>query len=187
MNAPSGADLKVGVSPADHRIGRLDAPVTLVEYGDFQCPICKLAFPAVKLLLRRHAGEICFVYRHFPLETLHPLALMAAEAAECAASQGQFWEMHDVLFENQPRLQRTQLDEYAGRLKLDRSRFAAELDTHAHAGTIRGHIESGVMSNVHGTPGFFVNGRIVDASYGMRSIFDAVDTALRSPERAEPL
>ena len=97
-------DLAVPISAVDHLLGASHAPVTIVEYGDFECPNCKQAVPAVKLLLERYAGRIRFAYRHFPLEEVHPHAMLAAEAAECAGSQGKFWEMHDLLFENQAHL-----------------------------------------------------------------------------------
>jgi protein-disulfide isomerase len=179
MGSRAAPDLAAPVTAVDHVLGPAEAPVTVVEYGDFQCPTCKLAFPAVKLLLQRFGRDVRFAYRHFPLEALHPYALPAAEAAECAATQGRFWEMHDVLFENQPRFERHHLDEYAQRLRLDGRRFAAELDTHAHVARVRADLDGGAMSHVRGTPGFFVNGRIVDISFGMRALFDAVETALR--------
>lgn len=180
MNARSAPDLAVPVTTSDHVLGLADAPVTLVEYGDFQCPTCKLAFPAVKLLLQRFGTDVRFAFRHFPLEQPHPHALPAAEAAECAAAQGRFWEMHDLLFENQPRFERHHLDEYARRLGLDLPRFAAELDVHAHVGRVRADLDSGARSHVRGTPGFFMNGRIVDISFGMRSLFDAAERVLQS-------
>ena len=175
MNARPAPDLAVPVTSSDHVLGRLAAAITLVEYGDFECPICKLAFPAVKLLLQKLGPDIRFVYRHFPLEQPHPHALPAAEAAECAAAQGRFWEMHDLLFENQPRFERGDLDTYARRLELDMPRFAAELDGHAHVGRVRRDLESGTLSRLRGTPGFFLNGRIVDVSFGMRALFDAAE------------
>jgi protein-disulfide isomerase len=177
MNAP---DLAVPITESDHVLGRADAPVTLVEYGDFECPTCKLAFPAVKLLLQRFGADVRFAYRHFPLEGPHPYALPAAEAAECAAAQGKFWEMHNLLFENQPRFERHHLEDYARRLQLDTARFAAELDAHAYVARVRADLDSGARSHVRGTPGFFVNGRILDISFGMRALFDATEAALRS-------
>ena len=180
MNAHPAFDLAVPVTSADHVLGRSDAPVTIVEYGDFQCPTCKMAFPAVKVLLQKLGSDVRFAYRHFPLEQLHPHALAAAEAAESAASQDKFWEMHDLLFENQPRFERRDLDGYARGLGLDLPRFASELDSRAHVGRVRSDVESGSRSRVRGTPGFFVNGRIVDVSFGMRSLFDAAEAALRA-------
>jgi protein-disulfide isomerase len=179
MNARHAPDLAIPVTHVDHILGRTDAPVTLVEYGDFECPACRLAFPAVKLLLQRCGSEICFAYRHYPLHELHPHALPAAEAAECAGSQERFWEMHDLMFENQARLKRSHLQKYARRLNLDIARFVAELDTHAHAGRVRADLDSGIRSRVRSTPGFFINGRIVDVSFGMRALFEAAEDVLQ--------
>src|SRR5438105_11520846 len=106
-------ELAVAVNPRDHNLGASHAPVTVVEYGDFECPNCKQAAPAVKLILERFAGRIRLVWRHFPLEEVHPHALLAAEAAEAAGEQGKFWPMHDLLFENQAHLKAKQLHGYA--------------------------------------------------------------------------
>src|SRR5215469_15659296 len=108
-------ELAVPLSPTDHMRGAPHAVATVVEYGDFECPNCKQAQPAVKLLLERFAGRVCFVFRHFPLEEVHPHALNAAQAAECAAGQGKFWEMHDLLFDNQLHLGMKDLERYAER------------------------------------------------------------------------
>ena len=178
MSTGSGPDLVVPVSGSDHVLGPGDAFVTVVEYGDFECPICKLAYPAVKLLLRRFSTDVRFIYRHFPLAEAHRYAVPAAEAAESAAVQGRFWEMHDLLFENQPRLERPHLDIYARRLELDMPRFASGLDTHVHMDRIRADLDSGARSHIHGTPAFFVNGAIVDVSFGMDVLFNAVKAAL---------
>jgi protein-disulfide isomerase len=151
--------------------------VTLVEYGDFECPNCKPAAAALKLLLERFAGRVCVVFRHFPLEEAHPHALAAAEAAECAGGQGRFWEMHDLLFDNQEHLRLNQLHSYAERLGLDMARYTAEMDDHVYLQRIREHVEGAQRSGVRGTPGFFVNGRIQDVSFGIRSLFDAVEAA----------
>src|SRR5271169_2226043 len=112
-------ELAIPISPVDHVLGAQHAPVTVVEYGDFECPNCKQAAPAVKLLLERFAGRIRFAYRHFPLEEVHPHALHAALAAEAAAGQGKFWQMHDLLFENQNHLKANQLRGYAEKLELE--------------------------------------------------------------------
>jgi protein-disulfide isomerase len=171
-------DLAVPLGRADHVLGPADAPVTLVEYGDFECPTCKQAAPAVRLLLQRFSDRVCFAYRHFPLEGPHPHALLAAEAAECAASQGKFWEMHQLLFEHQQHLESPDLHGYARRLELDMHRFERELAGHEHLPKVREHMQGGERSHVRGTPGFFLNGKIVDVSFGMRSIFDATEAAL---------
>src|SRR5882757_1211269 len=120
-------ELAVPVSNADHTLGASHAPVTLVEYGDFECPNCRQAAPAVKLLLERFAGRIRFAYRHFPLEDVHPHALHAALATEAAAGQGKFWQMHDLLFGNQSHLKLHQLRGYAEKLELDMVRYDADM------------------------------------------------------------
>jgi protein-disulfide isomerase len=173
-------ELAQPVDATDHVLGARHAPVVVVEYGDFQCPTCKQAAPSVKLLLERFANRVLFAYRHFPLEEAHPYALAAAEAAECAGEQGRFWEMHDLLFANQEHLRPKHLPEYAQQLGLDMARFSAEMDDHVYLQRVREHQASGHRSHVRGTPGFFVNGRIQDVSFGLRALFDAVSAALES-------
>jgi protein-disulfide isomerase len=180
MTQPTDFHLHPPVSSSDKTLGPDHAPVTLVEYGDFECPNCKQATPAVKLLLERFDGRVRFAYRHFPLEDVYPHALLAAEAAECAAAQGKFWQMHDLLFDNQEHLKPKQLHGYAERLGLDMALYTAEMDDHVYLQRVREHIDSGLKSGVRGTPGFFVNGRIHDVSFGIRSLFDAVEAALHS-------
>jgi protein-disulfide isomerase len=171
--------LTVPVAATDHTLGPARAPVTVVEYGDFECPNCKQAAPAVRLLLDRFEGRVRYAFRHFPLEDVHPHALAAAEAAEAAAGQGRFWEMHDLLFENQIHLKPNQLRAYAERLDLDTTRYIAETDDHIYLQRVREHMQSGRESGVRGTPGFFINGTIQDVSFGMRLLFDAVEAALK--------
>ena len=168
------------VTPADYAIGPKDAKVTVVEYGDFECPNCKQAAPAVKLLLGRFAGRIQFVYRHFPLEEVHPHALQAAEAAESAGAQGKFWPMHDLLFENQNHLKANWLSGYAERLQLDMAHYAADMKDHVYLQRIREHQQSGRESGVRSTPTFFVNRAIHDVSFGLPRLFDAVEASLGS-------
>jgi protein-disulfide isomerase len=172
-------ELSLPVGAADHILGPSQAAVTVVEYGDFECPNCKQAAPAVKLLLTRFAGRVRFAYRHFPLEGVHPHALHAALAAEAAGAQGKFWPMHDLLFENQAHLKLPQLRRYAERLELDLARYDAEMASDLYLQRVRSHIASGEESGVRGTPGFFVDGIIQDVSFGMHRLFDAVETALR--------
>ena len=178
MNRASAFELTLPVNPADNAIGPTHAPVTVVEYGDFECPICQQAAPAVKLLLGRFAGRIRFVYRHFPLEEVHPHAFHAAEAAECAGAQCKFWPMHDLLFDNQAHLKLNHLRSYAEQLQLDVPRFTAEMDDHVYLQRIRDHMQSGRDSGVRATPAFFVNGKIQDVSFGMHWLIEAVETAL---------
>lgn len=179
MQHPQHIDLAVPVSATDHLIGPAHAPVTIVEYGDFECPNCKQAAPAVKQLLERFPERVRFVYRHFPQEPLHPHALHAAEAAECAAAQGRFWPMHDLLFANQERLQAKHLRRYAEQLELDMARYEAEMDDEVYLQRVREHADGGRRSRLRSTPGFYVNGVIVDVSFGLRSLFDATETALK--------
>jgi len=177
-------ELTIPVNATDHVIGPRDARITVTEYGDFECPNCKQAAPAVKLLLHRFEGRIRFVYRHFPLEEVHPHALHAAEAAECAGGQGKFWPMHDLLFESQPHLKLPQLRSYAERLALDLPRYAAEMKDQVYLQRIREHMDSGRESGVRATPTFFVDRRIQDVSFGLGSLFDALEAALRSDSAA---
>jgi len=179
MNRHVSFTLTAPVGPADHALGPPHAPVTIVEYGDLECPNCKQAAPAVKLLLTRFENQVRFVFRHFPLEEVHPHAELAAEAAECAGGQDRFWEMHDLLFENQEHLKLNHLRGYAERLQLDMARFTAELNDHVYLQRVREHLQSGHDSGVRATPAFFVNGRIQDVSFGVHALTDAVQAALR--------
>lgn len=172
-------DLVAPVTAIDHRLGPDHAAVTVVEYGDFECPTCKQAAPSLQLLLSHFPGQVRLVFRHFPLEEVHPHALCAAEASEVAAQQGKFWEMHDLLFANQLHLKSSQLHSYAEQLDLDMARYTAEMDDEIYRQRIREHIDSGRRSGVRGTPGIFVNGEIHDVSAGMQSLFDKVEALLR--------
>jgi protein-disulfide isomerase len=172
-------ELSLPVGGADHILGPSHAAVTVVEYGDFQCPNCKQAAPAVKLLLEHFNGRVRFVWRNFPLEEVHPHALQAALAAEAAGGQGKFWPMHDLLFENQAHLKPPQLRHYAERLELDLARYDIEMKEEYYLQRVREHMESARASGVRGTPGFFVNGAIEDVSFGMQRLFDRVEAVLR--------
>ena len=172
-------DLAVPVSAVDHVLGPAHAPVTIVEYGDFECPNCKQAAPALKLVAAHHEGKVRLVYRHFPLEEVHPHALHAALAAEAAGAQGKFWEMHDLLFDNQAHLRARQLRSYAERLELDMERYDSEMRDELYLQRVREEIEGGRLSGVRSTPGIFINGRRHDVSFGLGSLADAVATALR--------
>lgn len=179
MSPHHAFELTIPVSAIDHRLGAEHAPVTVVEYGDFECPNCKQAAPAVKLLLDRFAGRVRVVFRHFPLEEVHPHALHAAQAAETAGAQGKFWEMHDLLFANQQHLKLQQLHGYAEQLQLDMARYTGEMDDEIYLQRIREHQRSGHDSGVRSTPAFFINGKIQDVSFGLHSLFDGVEAALR--------
>jgi protein-disulfide isomerase len=165
--------------PTDHSLGSEHAPVTLIEYGDFECPSCRLAVPTPKLLLERFPNRIRFIFRHFPLQEAHPHALMAAEASEAAAAQGKFWSMHELLFEHQAHLKDRDLHRYAGELGLDLARYTAEMDDHIYLQKVREHLDGGRRSHIRATPTFFVNGVVHDVSYGMQGLHDAVAAAVR--------
>ena len=171
-------ELSVPVNPGDHNLGPSHAPVTLVEYGDFECPNCKQAAPAVKLLLQRFAGRVRLVWRNFPLEEVHPHALQAALAAEVAAGQGKFWPMHDLLFDNQRHLKPAQLRGYAERLEIDMVRYDADMADTVYLQRVREDIESGRASGVRATPTFYLNGVLQDVSAGLQSLFDRVEAEL---------
>jgi Na+/H+ antiporter NhaA len=170
-------DLYNDVDPKrDHIRGSLDAPVTVVEYGDFECPYCGQAEPVVRELLRDF-GDVRYVWRHLPLSDVHPNAQLAAEAAEAAANQGAFWEMHDLLFEYQDALSADDLMSYADQLGLDVDRFSEELREHNGAPEIAEDVDSADLSGVSGTPTFFINGQRHYGAYDIQSLTKAVRTA----------
>src|SRR5919198_3409539 len=171
-------ELAVPVSSTDHNLGPPHAPVTVVEYGDFECPNCKQAAPAVKLLLQRFTGRVRLIYRHFPLEEVHPHALHAALAAEAAAAQRKFWPMHDLLFDNQQHLKPAQLRDYAQRLELDMTRYDADMADTVYLQRVREDLEGGRASGARATPTFFVNGVLQDVSAGLQALFDKVEAEL---------
>ncbi|HZO96707.1 MAG TPA: Na+/H+ antiporter NhaA [Gaiellaceae bacterium] len=170
-------DLAVPVDPErDHVRGPEDAPVTLVEYGDFECPFCGQAERVVRELLRDF-GDLRYVWRHLPLNDVHPHAQLAAEAAEAAGAQGGFWPMYDLLLTHQGALDRTDLLGYAGELGLDLGRFAEDLDAHAGAARIAEDVDGADLSGVSGTPTFFVNGRRHYGAYDVAALSRAVRAA----------
>lgn len=170
-------DLAEPVDPdRDHIRGPAEALVTVVEYGDFECPYCGLAEPVVRELLADF-GDVRYVWRHLPLTDVHPRAQLAAEAAEAAASQGAFWPMHDLLLDHQEDLRPTDLTRYAGNLGLDVERFRADLREHIHAPRIAEDVDSAGLSGVSGTPTFIINGRRHYGAYDITTLTAAVKTA----------
>jgi protein-disulfide isomerase len=151
-------DLSVPVSDRDHSLGPPQAPVTLVEYGDFECPHCAAAYPVIRGLLESLGSRVRFVWRHYPITVSHDHAQKAAEASEAAANQGKFWEMHDLLFQNQDALDGESLIGYARSLNLDVERFRRELADNVHTERVYEDLVSGQNSGVHWTPTFFLNG-----------------------------
>jgi protein-disulfide isomerase len=170
--------LTLPVGGRDHVRGPATAPLTLLEYGDYECPFCRAAHPVVEQVMQIMSDQLRFAYRHFPLAQIHPHAQGAAEAAEAAGAQRRFWEMHNVLFEHQDRLAARDLLAYASRLGLDVSRFAIELNTHAHAPRVREDFLSGVRSGVNGTPTFFINGVRHNGGYDLESLLTALTATL---------
>jgi len=146
------------IAGRDHIRGPIDAPAALVEYGDYECPYCGAAYPIIKTIQQRLGNRLCFAFRNFPLANAHPHAEHAAEAAEAAGAQGKFWEMHDLLFENQEALDDEDLAQYAASLGLDARRLISEVRAGAHTARVREDFQSGARSGVNGTPTFFING-----------------------------
>jgi protein-disulfide isomerase len=172
------ARLTLPVAPGrDHVRGPLDAPVTLLEYGDYECPYCGLAHPIVRAVQQEMGNTLRFVFRHFPLTTVHPYAELAAEAAEAAGAQRKFWAMHDLLYENQQQLDPPHLLAYAESLGLNLKRFGGDLGQHVYAPKIREDFLSGVRSGVNGTPTFFINGVRHDGPWDFATLLAAVQQA----------
>jgi len=167
--------LTIPVGKRDHIIGPEHAAITLVEYGDFQCPYCREAYPIVKQLRDQLGARLRFAFRNFPLTRIHPQAEHAAEAAEAAAAQGAFWPMHDRLFERQFALEDENLVEYATELGLDADRLAGELAAGTHRDRVRDDFMSGVKSGVNGTPTFFINGQRHEGGYELASLLAAME------------
>ena len=181
------ARLNPAVSDRDHIQGPLDAPVTLVEYGDYECPHCGKAYPIVQAVQRQLGDRLRFVFRNFPLAEAHPHARRAAEGAEAAAAQGRFWRMHDMLFEHQHALEDADLVHYAEILQLDVKRFSRELQEGTYAQRVSDDVLSGARSGVNGTPTFFVNGVRYDGMWSPEDHFTRVLLALASPSEGTSL
>jgi protein-disulfide isomerase len=178
-------DLADDIDPErDHIRGRPDAPVTLVEYGDFECPYCGHAAPVIDKLLDHLGDDLRYVFRHLPLADVHPNAQLAAEAAEAAGDQGAFWEMHDRLLEHQDALTPADLYRHAADLGLDLDRFSEDLRHRRHAPRVAEDVQSADASGVSGTPTFFVNGRRHQGVYDVDTLTRAVKTAARTAARA---
>lgn len=173
-----GPTLVLPVGDRDHAQGLANAPVTLVEYGDYECPYCGRAHPIVKAVQKALGPRLRFVFRNFPLSEMHPNAANAAEAAEAAGEQGKFWEMHDALFEHQGALRSRDLVARAASLGLDSDRIADQLKSHAHEDRVREDFMSGVRSGVNGTPTFFINGERYDGSWDRQDLIAALEAAI---------
>ncbi|MGH2955390.1 MAG: DsbA family protein [Solirubrobacterales bacterium] len=181
LRFPPGVDLielTPPLSAEDHVDGPNRAELELVMYGDFQCPYCTAAYPIVRRLREQLEGRLLFAFRHLPLREVHPNAQRAAEAAEAAAAQGAFWEMHDRMYESRGRLSGDDLISHAGALGLDAERVAAELDSGVHAPRVERDVQSARVSGVTGTPGFFVGGRLHMGSFDAGSLLAALEATV---------
>jgi len=180
--------LGTSLGPADHVVGPQSAHVVVIEYGDFECPICAQAHQTTKILLKHYGQRMRFAFRHFPLVAAHPHAELAAEASEAAGAQQRFWPMYDKLFENQQHLKEKALRRYAEDIGLDMARYDAEMADHLYLQRVQEHLASGRASGVRSTPAFFVDGTLVDVSFGMERLSDALETHIRNltPKRAGP-
>ena len=169
------AKLKPAVHEGDRATGNKNANIILVEFGDYQCPHCGHAYPLLKRLRREMADQLYFVFRNFPLREIHPYAFTAAIAAEAAGKQGKFWEMHDLIFENQEMLNTDYLFSLAGMIGLDPAQFAKDLTSKKIMNKIETDFESGLRSGVNGTPSFFLNDYLI-VSYNetYESLLDAI-------------
>jgi protein-disulfide isomerase len=167
--------LRPPLDPNDHFLGDPTAGLSLVEFGDYECPFCGQAYPITRRLQKVFGPDrLCFVFRHFPPSSLHPHALAAAEAAEAAAAQGRFWEMHDMLFEHQDAFEPKDLERYATIIGLDVGAFVRDLRSRRFLPEVRSDLRSGAVSGVNGTPTFFINGLRHDAPFDFESLQSAI-------------
>jgi protein-disulfide isomerase len=175
--------LKIPVTQDDHILGPANAPVTLVEYGDYECPYCGVAYPIVNQVLQYFGPKLLYVFRHFPLTQVHPNAEPAAESAEFAGAHKRFWEMHNGLYENQDRLGPPLLFELAEALGLPQSELRISIATEKNAPKIKSDFLGGVRSGVNGTPSFFVNGRQQEGSFEFADFVSAIEPHLPASTR----
>ena len=172
------ASLTLPAGDRDHAQGPAAAPITLVEYGDYECPHCGAAYPVVKKLQKKLGKSLRFIYRNFPLTSIHPHAERAAEAAEAAGAQGKFWEMHDWIFEHQDTLEAADLLKAAKALGLDPKKFASEMESEAYLPRVKEDFKSGIRSGVNGTPTFFINGARHDRPPSYQDLLAALNLAI---------
>ena len=158
----------------DHIQGVIDAPATMVEYGDYECPYCGEAYPIIKAVQKRLGDDLCFAFRNFPLANMHPHAVRAAEMAEAAALHGKFWQMHDLLYENQNALGDEDLAQYAEMLGLDAKRLIKEVMGGAYLARVQEDFRAGTHAGVNGTPTLFINGERYDGPRGVDELVEAL-------------
>ena len=184
MSNNSAADNNVQLTPPvdeklDHIHGPANAPVTLVEYGDFECPDCGIAYPTVGKLMERMGDQLRFVYRYYPLVEMHPHAEHAAEVAEAAAAQGKFWEMYNELYQHQRQLDDDHLMQYAQAIGMDTQRLDDDMQKAVYTKRVEDDIASGDQSGVEGTPTFYINGMYYDGAYNVDAMQEALEQAAR--------
>ncbi len=170
--------LKPAVNSSDHIQGNESAPIELVEYGDYQCPHCGRAYPIIKKIQERLGDKLKFVFRNFPLAEAHPDAVHAAIAAEAASAQDKFWEMHDIIFENQENLGDPDLVTYAKKTGLNTAKFKADFEKPEFLGKVESDFESGIRSGVNGTPSFFINGEKYNGDWEGTHLFHALSAVI---------
>jgi len=178
------ATLKVPIAAGDHAQGPENAEVTLVEYGDYECPHCGRAHPIIQRVREHFGKRLRFIFRNFPLGELHPHAMAAAETAEFAGAHGKFWEMHDLLFENQARLGEVLFLELGSGLKLSTTSLQKALEDHTFEARVRADFSGGIRSGVNGTPTFFINGHRHDASFDFEPLVSAIQGVMRREKSA---
>jgi protein-disulfide isomerase len=171
------ARLTKSISNSDHIRGPMDAPLQLVEYGDFQCPHCGAAYPILQKIIRQMGNRLCFAFRHFPITQSHPFAMPAAEAAEAAGAQGKFWEMHNEIFQNQAELDKEHLYLFAQTIGLDLDQFDRDLVDGNFEDKVHADFQSGVRSGVNGTPTLFINGARYDGPVDLNTLLQALEEA----------
>lgn len=162
----------------DHVIGLASAKVSIIEYGDFECPSCGQAHAAMKIILSRFGHRVRFVFRQFPQVEVHPHAECAAEAAEAAGAQGCFWPFYDALFENQEHLEGKHLRNYARQLGLDMGRYDYEMKDHVYLQRVKEQVAGGIHLGIRATPTFYVNGTFTDVSFGLQHLEESIERAL---------
>lgn len=167
----------------DHILGPNTAGATLIEYGDYECPACQQAHPAVKILISHFGNDLRFVFRNYPLREMHAYAEMAAEAAEAAGAQNKFWPFHDSVFERQQHLDAGYLDQCARQLGLDMPRFEKEVNDEVYRPRVQDDLDSGDRAHIRGTPSFFLNGEHVDTSFGLETLQSAIEDVLDSKKK----
>lgn len=182
MTPPTSDPLLIPDPATDHILGPASAPVTVIEYGDFECPSCGQAHAALTILLHRFGDRVRLVFRNFPQIGIHPHAEIAAEAAEAAGAQGRFWPFHDLLFAHQDRLKGTHLRRYAAQAGLDLERYDYEMNDHVYLQRVQEHVGGGERLGIHAMPTFYVNGTLTDVSFGLKHLEEAVERALRATE-----